>query len=420
MGLCASNDAKPAEDEGSPKPFSDLAQQQANGAGGGASGASNKQSARYGAGSAAASSSSSSSGPAATQLGTAATDIVFSVCAGGWDEATGLPEFFCGSEDKSFAQFNASRVVQRVPDAHSRCISDLSYSLPDRKLYSASRDKTIRSWSAAQGGCQWKLASTLTGHTLPITCLEICASNPARLVSGGRDYQLRLWDTETNACMRWTEVQQNIITDVAWLHGQDDLVLQASEDLTLRLWDLRTKSEAQSFSDGPYFALHCGVSADNNYFLTAHNGFEGVGCELKVFDRRSGGKCVEVQVASQAVTDAAFVDVASSQNLYAATASKDGSLKLWDVSAIMTAGDAVALSDQPCSVGLIAEANFDVGQESVQSLASANAAPAGLAAARKGKASLATGHVNGRVSVWDIDVHAKQMQLRAQSPGSQQ
>lgn len=419
MGLCASNDAKPAEDEGSPKPFSDLAQQQQQA--GASGGANNKQAAKYGAaGSAAASSSSSSSGPAATQLGTAATDIVFSVCAGGWDEVTGLADYFCGSEDKSFAQFNAARVSQRVPDAHARCISDLSYSLASRTLYSASRDKTIRSWTSAAESGQWKLGSTLYGHSLPITSLEICASNPRRLVSGGRDYQLRLWDTETNACLRWTEVQQNIITDVCWLHGQDDLVLQASEDLSLRVWDMRTKAEVQSFSDGPYFALHASVSPDNHYFLTGHNGFEGVGCELKLFDARAGKKCMEVQVAHQALTDASFIDVQGMQGLYAASASKDGSLKVWDVSAILAAGDAVALSDRPCAVGLVAEAHFDVGQDSVQSLVSASALPASLAAARKGKASLATGHVNGRVSVWDVDVNAKQMQLRAQSPGTQQ
>lgn len=173
--------------------------------------------------------------------------------------------------------------------------------------------------------------------------------------------------------------------------------------------------------DGPYFALHCDVSADNNYFLTGHNGFESVGCELKLFDRRMGRKVVEVQAASQALTDACFVHVDGSPNgqLYAASSSKDGTLKLWDLAALLAAGEDVALSGRPLEEGLVAVQHLDQ-PESVQSVVGAAQPPQGDAdaAARPGHATIATGHINGRVSVWDVDVQRKQFQLLMQSQGS--
>jgi WD40 repeat protein len=245
-------------------------------------------------------------------------------------------------------------------------------------------------------------------------------------VSGSRDYFVRFWDVETGQCTFWPEVvQQNVVTDLRWMNNGETAVLQASEDLQLRLWDVRTKSVAQAFDDGPYFALHCDVSPCGNYFLTGHNGFEGVGCEIKLFDRRADRKCLSIQCASQAVTDACFLHVegggsggGSSSGLFAACASKDGSLRCWDLAAILAAGDEVALSGKPTEVGLLASHHLDHA-ESVQSLCGASPVPVELAAKQpqQGCATIATGHVNGRVSTWTLDTKRRTLELVMQSQG---
>jgi WD40 repeat protein len=376
----------------------------------------------------------SSSGSVSAPVGNLAAvhcDIVFSVCSGGWSRA-GQPSFFSGSEDKAWAHFTHSpspRCIQTMPKSHDRCITDMTYAQHAHMLYTASRDKTIRSWSVAPDlelqdadleGAPLALRHTFSGHTLPVSAVVVSPLAPqSQLVTGARDYHLRLWDTETAQCVFFTSIHQNVITDLAWIR-EEEAVLQASEDLSLRVWDLKSRAVAQVFDDGPYFALHCDVSACGNYFLTGHNGFDNLGCELKLFDRRTGKKLLSMPAAGQAVTDACFVQVEAQPGsegaaipLYAATSSKDGSLKVWDINALLTAGDVAGRAD----AGLLASEQLDLS-EHVQSACSAIPPPSGgKRAAQPGHATIATGHINGRVSVWDVDVSKKSIRALMQSQG---
>lgn len=211
-------------------------------------GGSNKHAARYGGSSATAAAGASASSPASS-LGAVHSDIVFSLCAGDWTP-DGSAHFFSGSEDKSLAEWSATKVLGVQPAAHGRCISALAYAPRSRTLYSASRDKLIKQWRLPASSERWAPTPghTFSGHTLPVSCLDLNPENPAQLVSGARDYQVRFWDAEVGSALFWTEVQQNVVTDLCWLKRGEQLVLQASEDLTLRVWDVRSKAEAQSFS----------------------------------------------------------------------------------------------------------------------------------------------------------------------------
>lgn len=413
---CSSSKTPDESQQGRPTPFSDLHQQQPSSAqtkdaAGDQRHQTNKYASNGGGGAAA------NHGAAATATTVARvslppihTDIVFALAHGGGG-------FFSSGEDRSLAAFNGSQVRAKHAKAHEKAVSDIVYAERTAHVYTASRDRTIKQWSMTEGGpaSSLDLMQTFVGHTLPVSCVDVDQSDPTWLVSGARDYQLRFWDTTTGQCRNWTEVQQNVITDCRWIQGEQ-VVLQASEDLTLRVWDARTKDCVQSFSDGPYFALHCDVSPDGQYFLTGHNGFEGVGCEAKLFDRRMGKKVVEIQVGRQAVTDACFLasssSSSSSSGLKILTASKDATMKVWDLSAIISAGSDVALSDTAVDVGLLATLEFDQ-TESVQSLA-CGPPPASSA----NQLQLASGHVNGRVSVWEFDLQTNQMVLQMQAKGT--
>jgi hypothetical protein len=82
------------------------------------------------------------------------------------------------------------------------------------------------------------------------------------------------------------------------------------------------------------------------------NGVEGIGCEAKLFDRRTGRKVVEVQVGRQAVTDCVFL---RGSGLRAPTATKDAVVKVWAIDAIMAAGNDAALSDSLTDLGFPAD-----------------------------------------------------------------
>jgi len=377
-----------------------------------------KQGGRYGSSAAggAKGSSAAAASSAAPSLGVVHSDIVFSVCAGSWDAEADAPTFYSGGEDRLLAHWRGpsvkgqtagavlSRVAPPNPAAHGRCISDMVFAPKTRALYTASRDKTVKQWLSGGEDGGLVAGHTFSGHSLPVSCV---AASPEgdRIVSGSRDYFVRFWDAASGQCLFWPEmVQQNIVTALRWLPRGEEAVLQASEDLTLRVWDVRSKQLAQSFDDGPYFALHADVSPDGQYFLTGHNGFEGVGCEIKMFDRRTGRKCLDIQAASQALTDAQFVQrgEGAAGSMLAATASKDGSLRVWDLALLLAAGGEAA-----AEVGLLAAQQLDLS-ESVQSLCSAPLS------SQAGQAVIATGHVNGSVSTWTLNGRTLQRTMQSQ------
>jgi len=105
--------------------------------------------------------------------------------------------------------------------------------------------------------------------------------------------------------------------------------------------------------------LCCDVSADGLSFLTCHKGFDGTGCELRVWDRRcefatfdrpfftdclriSDGQMLQMDRQGvtrsvlrgheQAVQSCAFLPGGASGDLYAVSGGSDKTLRMWDCS----------------------------------------------------------------------------------------
>lgn len=205
---------------------------------------------------------------------------------------------------------------------------------------SASRDTTVRLWKP---GSQ-EAAATLRGHELGVSSIAL-SEDGAQVLSGSRDSSLVLWDLasarETSQC----HVSRNVVTCLKWIPGEAHLVAQGSEDLKLRVWDVRTMSApALSLEGYVYFPLCCDASGP--YVLTGSNGFDKVGCELRLWDRRSQKQVHEMGGHEQAVTGVALLgsgggggaadaaaaagDGAHGTTLTAVSGCKDGTLATWD------------------------------------------------------------------------------------------
>ena len=117
---------------------------------------------------------------------------------------------------------------------------------------------------------------------------------------------------------------------MAWV-AEQSLVLQGSEDLRLRLWDPRTLSKPVATMEGyVYFPLACAAAGD--LLLTGSNGFDGEGCELRVWDRRMLRQLSLLQGHQQAVCGVALLPAtADAPTVSAVSGSKDGELRLWDL-----------------------------------------------------------------------------------------
>jgi WD40 repeat protein len=122
-----------------------------------------------------------------------------------------------------------------------------------------------------------------SGHTMSVTSV---ASKGSLIASGSRDQTTRLWDLETGKQVGMRKIERNVVTWVGW-RDENTMVL-ASEDLTLRIWDVRTKpfKPQSEVKVGTNFATNADILINEGKIMlaTGHRGFNNEGAEVKLWD----------------------------------------------------------------------------------------------------------------------------------------
>lgn len=138
----------------------------------------------------------------------------------------------------------------------------------DKQILSAGgvRDGTIRSWDVETG----KQARSFSRGYEGTSCLAI-SPDGKRLLSGGWDKSMSLWDVETATWLA-AFAHAEVLTSIAYSRDGRH-ALSASSDGVIRLWDIDTRRElycirphlqrvyrVQFFADGRR-AISCGDDA---------------------------------------------------------------------------------------------------------------------------------------------------------------
>ncbi|KAH0544879.1 hypothetical protein FGG08_000959 [Glutinoglossum americanum] len=124
----------------------------------------------------------------------------------------------------------------RTLSGHESGIRALQFD--DTKLISGSIDRTLKVWNWRTGECK----STLTGHMGGVICLHF---DSTIVVSGSVDRTIKVWnfeDKSTFLLRGHTDWVNAVKVDSA-----SRTVFSASDDCTVRLWDLDTRSCIKSF-----------------------------------------------------------------------------------------------------------------------------------------------------------------------------
>ncbi|KAF4302888.1 Lissencephaly-1 [Botryosphaeria dothidea] len=132
--------------------------------------------------------------------------------------------------------------LERTVKGHTKGVLDVDFGGPrgGTLLASCSSDLTIKLWDPSD---EYKNIRTLPGHDHSVSCVRFVPSGAAGspssgnlLVSASRDQTLRIWDVTTGYCVKTIRGHADWVREVApsfdgrWL-------LSASNDQTARLWD---------------------------------------------------------------------------------------------------------------------------------------------------------------------------------------
>lgn len=132
-------------------------------------------------------------------------------------------------------------VVSVSLEAHAGGVLDMDLSPDGARFVSCSRDGTIKQWYARSG----QQINTLVGHAGSVYCVRYTKERPAdavgpcparRLISGGHDLAVLVWDAESGAVLqRMAGIHRSYILGLAVKHDGREFAT-ASGDHTVGVW----------------------------------------------------------------------------------------------------------------------------------------------------------------------------------------
>lgn len=156
---------------------------------------------------------------------------------------------------------------------HTRAVLDVDYGGPKGGylLASCSSDLTIKLWNPTD---EYKNIKTLPGHDHSVSAIRFIpsgvAGEPASgnlLVSASRDKTLKIWDVVTGFCLRTLRGHVEWVRDVCpSLDGR--YLLSTGDDMSARIWDISSTSESeakQTMFGHTHFAECCAFAPPSSY-----------------------------------------------------------------------------------------------------------------------------------------------------------
>ncbi|KAF8841161.1 WD40 repeat-like protein [Paxillus ammoniavirescens] len=167
-----------------------------------------------------------------------------------------FPILITGSYDRTVRVWNLETGLEvRCLRGHTRAVRALQFD--EAKLITGSMDHTIRVWNWRKGEC----IRTLEGHTEGVVCLHFDANV---LASGSVDTTVKIWNFCTGAAFTLRGHRDWVNAVRLWdAHGSatsgfdpksplkietGKMLFSASDDGTIRLWDLAKRTCVRQFS----------------------------------------------------------------------------------------------------------------------------------------------------------------------------
>ncbi|HIK42638.1 serine/threonine-protein kinase [Thermoleptolyngbya sp. M55_K2018_002] len=229
------------------------------------------------------------------------------LASGGFDRTIKLWDWQAGTQTRTLA-------------GHTDVVTAIAFA-PDSTLYSASRDKTIRQWLPHTG----EAIATFSSHKAAVEAIALHPQQPI-LVSGGAEGAVKIWHTGTRELLRTLSGHGAQVSAIALppesATAQSSTVLSGSWDMSLKLRNLHAGGLRYNLTGHllPITALSCNPSA--RLLSTASHD-----TTVKIWSLETGALQATLTGHTAAVESVAFL---SEKRL--ASAGRDGTIRLWQVS----------------------------------------------------------------------------------------
>jgi WD40 repeat protein len=265
---------------------------------------------------------------------------------------SGGDQFICTMRDDverghAIGIWNTAKVTcDSLLEGHRASISDIVLSSDERRIASASYDKSIRIWDTQSKSC----IATYNGHDEQITSI-IYSVDETLLISADINGNLKVWDTGLETQSAKVESHGSAVLEVIFSPDKKRIVT-TSGDRTVKLWDTITGECIATGEDHRLFAwvplivpqdiptapfdhimINHGLfgwprsvefSPDSSKFLSS--GESGDSASLKLWNANTGDCELLLQEAPSSIVSIAF----SPDGVTIASTFRDGTLMYWD------------------------------------------------------------------------------------------